>query len=542
MVNTPPESVHTSNTPPITPRHTRHNSNETEYDDVTRISKLDFGDPLYLHASDTLSTPLIGFNLLGTENYKSDDDPILAKQWDRCNAVVLNWILGCVSQELYLGQIYSKNAAVVWQDLKDTYDKIDGSVIFNIHQKINYLAQNGSNLAEYYHKLTSLWKQFDAIMKLPACSCKAAKELQTHTDLMKLMQFLMRLDDVYMSVRSNILMRDPLPSVKTAFNIVSREESHRGGYSDKSYGNSASSFAAKTNFSRNNNNRSYETKRTFDNNFESKRTFEPSQRTFRPPNPNLNCTHCHKVGHTIDRCFQLANKKSGQHGGKFSNNNAHMDKTVQSVTSSLSNDSASSSVQHALTADQVSKLLSLLDTKTSPSNLQANMAGIPMCSNSWFLSCNAFLFNAIIKWIIDSGANQHMTVSEKGLTNVVDISDLGLKIGHPNGTYALVQKIGNLHLKNGIILFDVLVVPDYSVNLMSVHKLCRDNKLQVSFDEDKCYIQDFHQKTLLGTGSEQGGLYVFDDSSMCNSVVCNYATLRCESKMLWHLRLGHPAD
>ncbi|GJS37109.1 putative reverse transcriptase domain-containing protein [Tanacetum coccineum] len=56
--------------------------------------------------------------------------------------------------------------------------------------------------------------------------CDASKELGLHHELMKLMQFLMGLDD---SVRSSLLTREPLPKVKDAYIIVSREESHRGG-------------------------------------------------------------------------------------------------------------------------------------------------------------------------------------------------------------------------------------------------------------------------------------------------------------------------
>ena len=45
-------------------------NDETETVFGTLISKFDFGDPLYLHASDTSGVPLIGFKLKGTENYK----------------------------------------------------------------------------------------------------------------------------------------------------------------------------------------------------------------------------------------------------------------------------------------------------------------------------------------------------------------------------------------------------------------------------------------------------------------------------------------
>ncbi|GJU41558.1 ribonuclease H-like domain-containing protein [Tanacetum coccineum] len=76
-----------------------------------------------------------------------------------------------------------------------------------------------------------------------------------------------------------------------------------------------------------------------------------------------------------------------------------------------------------------------------------------------------------------SGANQHMTVSAKFLINVVAISNLGLIVGHPNGTQAYITKIGDLKLNNNITLYDVLVVPEYTVSLLSVHELSRDNKL-----------------------------------------------------------------
>nr|GEY06411.1 hypothetical protein [Tanacetum cinerariifolium] len=51
----------------------------------------------------------------------------------------------------------------MWKDLKDTYDKVDGSIVFNLHKKINSLTQNGASLVEYYNNLNSLWKQFDAM-------------------------------------------------------------------------------------------------------------------------------------------------------------------------------------------------------------------------------------------------------------------------------------------------------------------------------------------------------------------------------------------
>ncbi|KAJ0888787.1 putative retrotransposon gag domain, retrotransposon Copia-like protein [Helianthus annuus] len=210
----------------------------------TLIGKLDIGDPLYLHPSDSSALTIVSVKLKGTENYavwsasmklaleaknkfgfingkceKSTEDAVLASQWDRCNSVVLTWLLNSVFEELFLGQVFSSLASEVWEDLKETYDKIDGSVVYDLFKKINSISQNGSTVADYYNRLTTMWKQFDAMLQLPTCSCKAAKDYNDFTMLIKLMQFLMGLDDVYQPVRTNLLTRETFPSVKVAYSV-----------------------------------------------------------------------------------------------------------------------------------------------------------------------------------------------------------------------------------------------------------------------------------------------------------------------------------
>ncbi|GKD64583.1 ribonuclease H-like domain-containing protein [Tanacetum coccineum] len=69
---------------------------------------------------------------------RSNTDSVLGRQWDIVNAIVLGWILNSISEELFLGQFFSKSAKHVWHELKETYDKVK-----------------------------SLWKQFDALVQLP---------------------------------------------------------------------------------------------------------------------------------------------------------------------------------------------------------------------------------------------------------------------------------------------------------------------------------------------------------------------------------------
>ncbi|GJS69776.1 ribonuclease H-like domain-containing protein [Tanacetum coccineum] len=59
------------------------------------------------------------------------------------------------------------------------------------------------------------------------CTCHAADDFKKRNQLMKLMKFLMGLDDTYMQIRSSFLSRENLPDVRSAYAIISNEESHR---------------------------------------------------------------------------------------------------------------------------------------------------------------------------------------------------------------------------------------------------------------------------------------------------------------------------
>ncbi|GKD12828.1 ribonuclease H-like domain-containing protein [Tanacetum coccineum] len=122
---------------------------------------------------------------------RSNTDKVLGRQWDRVNAVVLGWILNSISEELFLSQIFSKRDRHVWEELKETYDN-----------------------------LNALWKQFDAMIDLPKYVCNASKGFKKHNQLMKLMQFLMGLDDSYMQIRSSILSREVILDVRSVRSLT----------------------------------------------------------------------------------------------------------------------------------------------------------------------------------------------------------------------------------------------------------------------------------------------------------------------------------
>ncbi|GJQ99670.1 ribonuclease H-like domain-containing protein [Tanacetum coccineum] len=483
------------------PINSDHDDEIHDPDPVTRISKLYISDQLPLHPNDTTALTVVSIKLKGTENYqvwscamllalegknkigfidgsckRSNTNEVLGKQWDKVNAIVLGWILNSISEKLFLGQIFSKRAKHVWEELKETYDKVDGSIMFGLHNQINTLKQNCSSIADYYHKLNALWKQYDAMIELPKCVYNASEGFKKHNQLLKLMQFLMGLDDSYMKIRSSILSREVLPDVRSAYVTISSEESHRvavGSLAGSSQRNQASTFVSNVpnskKFQRSNQNFSIGPSRP--NNFNNNRQGGGSglNNNRQGGGSGVVCENCGFNGHTIDKCFKIigypadfGKKKSGQNFKK------------QSVSN---NNSAGKSSSSGFTDEQMATLISLIkDNKVEK-----------MCRPIW----------------------QHMTYTDKELDNVLDISHLRIKVGHPNRTDAYISKIGNLRLSNGLTLYDVMVIPEYYVTLISVHKLVKENKVIVAFDENRCYFlnQDLNLK--------------------------NHD---------WHYRLGHPAD
>ncbi|GJW06676.1 putative RNA-directed DNA polymerase [Tanacetum coccineum] len=352
------------------------------------ISSLDQSNPLHLHPNDSNCASIVNIKLTGVENYRVWASAVkLALQIKN----KMGFLTGsCLRSDYVASRPLLKQWALgvrpVWNELKETYDRIDGSIVFNMLQKINSFKQGGLPVSEYYHKLNSLWREFDILTKLPDCTCEARAEIIDHA--------------------------------KDAFLIISREESHRGIPASSVKSENASSV----------------------------KNEKPQVSAF------------------VSR-FNDNNKKRNTGSWSIGNND-----TRGGFVSNADGKTSVSPV--SFSNEQMLKLMSLLNDKSS-TIANANMAG----------------------------TNQHMTNSVKNMFNLVDVSGLKLTVGHPNGTLAKITHVGNLKLNNDVILFDVLVVPDYTVSLLSVNKLIKDSKLNVSFDESNCYIQDLKKGKVLGTGS-----------------------------------------
>lgn len=490
----------------------------------TGAGAINLDDPLSLHPTDITCVTVISFKLTGTENYQawatatvraltirnklgfingtclrptdsegSSSTSSTGPKWDRANAVVTSWLLSSMSDNISAAYVLADNARTLWLELKETFEKINGSVIYNAFQKINLHTQGTNSVSDYFNTLNGLWKEFDSLAGVTECNCAANQNRLTLANKIKLMQFLMGLNDSYSQIRSNILMLETLPTVQSAFSTISREESHKGSSSNNSTSSKsqASVFASKgpDNKDKNNN---------------------------RGPNPNLICKHCNCKGHTIDRCYKLVGYPKDFKSKKPSNlQNPTNQLPPKSNAVSDNTGSSNSQPTPQLSSDQISRLLSLLNEKNQLGDVSANMSGNIAFSNMVKVkNCESVKRN----WVVDSGASQHMTSTSNNLQNCVDVSDLKLHVDHPNGTHANISQIGNLKILSDVFLSDVLVIPGFNIDLLSVHKLTKDSSYGVYFDEHKCYLvnpQDLQNVLKMEIGSEQEGLYHLSEKNRC---------------------------
>lgn len=129
--------------------------------------------------------------------------------------------------------------------------------------------------------------------------------------------------------------------------------------------------------------------------------------------------------------------------------------------------------------------------------IEANFSGMVSC-------CHVVAMKG--EWILDSEATDHMTASFDLLDNPTYASH-GPKINLPNGHTKTVSHVGDLTLENNLTLKDVMCVPSFKHNLMSVQKLTKDSTCYVTFYDRFCLIQDSQKQTLKGIGKVSLGLY-----------------------------------
>ena len=114
----------------------------------------------------------------------------------------------------------------------------------------------------------------------------------------------------------------------------------------------------------------------------------------------------------------------------------------------------------------------------------------------------------------------------------------------PNGESALVTHIGTIKVSENLILSNVLCIPSFNFNLISISQLAKSILCCLIFFGNLCFIQDLAHWSTIGLGKEINGLYLLlkgESGSSSNCVSLSVFANKVLSH-IWHARLGHILD
>ncbi|KAL9665988.1 hypothetical protein QQ045_000309 [Rhodiola kirilowii] len=218
-----------------------------------------------------------------------------------------------VYQEIGSSLIHVTDCMHAWEDLEEHFSGSNDFTVFSIQHEISMLMQEDNSIAQYYNKLIQLWGDEDALTVETACElgsrCKARRCSNDRKMRDRRMKFLMGLNEVYLTSRSNILQMMPSPSLKECYKQLIQDENQRKSkkaavtemsalYAGQSPGGSSQAFRfSQANY------QSFGGDNA--NSRQGGRSSDRSVSTNRPRKPPLFCTHCQLQGHVKETYYKL---------------------------------------------------------------------------------------------------------------------------------------------------------------------------------------------------------------------------------------------
>ena len=143
--------------------------------------------------------------------------------------------------------------------------------------------------------------------------------------------------------------------------------------------------------------------------------------------------------------------------------------------------------------------------------------------------------------MLDIGATDHFVCSVDLLTSITTTMQSLVQL--PNRVSAQVTHIGTIVLSSSLTLTNVLCVPSFSFNLLSVSTFTLSQPYCLVFLSPYCFIQDLLSWKTIGVGKAVDGLYLLQCDSLQHIPPFSATTsASSSSSYLWHARLGHPSN
>ena len=226
------------------------------------------------------------------------------------------------------------------------------------------------------------------------------------------------------------------------------------------------------------------------------------------------CTDCHRLGHTRDRCYQLHGPPRTAHLAQSSDH---------SSCSSFVSGSSSTPQGVILTPNEYEEYLRFTQAAKSSSIASVAQTNVSTC-----------LIHSSAPWILDTGSSDHIS-GNKDFFSSLTFPSPSPTITLTNGSQTIAKGIGSVCPLPSLPLTSVLYVPNFPVNLISISKLTCDLHCVLTFSHNSVTLQDRRTGKMIGIGHESQGLFHL------SSPLCSTACISTKAPLLLHNRLGHPS-
>uniref|UniRef100_M1DNA9 CCHC-type domain-containing protein n=1 Tax=Solanum tuberosum TaxID=4113 RepID=M1DNA9_SOLTU len=246
-------------------------------------------------------------------------------------------------------------------------------------------------------------------------------------------------------------------------------------------------------------------------------------------NPNVTCTYCGKTGHVHDNCYRLIGypddfefTKTRETQGTMKANAVTTEEKSEAFQNTQE-DTAYNNYSQYMSKEQYTNLVQqvtkdvLKEHRTTPTTgFNGNAIAGTILRNS--SSCLSVINSCT--WIIDSGASEHMCFDPNSFLSLTPLP-VPLTLTLPNSFRIIVTHTGSVSVLPNLTLKNVLYVPVFKHNLISVHRLSSQIKYDVLFTPSGCVLQDPLMKSIQAFGEVNEGLYLLKSSNIRSQFVSN---------------------
>ena len=103
---------------------------------------------------------------------QSSADASHMKAWDKCNNMVIGWLVASLDRVVAKSVMYNKYASEIWTDLEERFGISTSAQIYYLHEELsNISSEENKSITEYFTKVKLVWDEIENLNPLPTCIC-----------------------------------------------------------------------------------------------------------------------------------------------------------------------------------------------------------------------------------------------------------------------------------------------------------------------------------------------------------------------------------